>query len=268
MESVRNRVAVITGGASGIGLATAEALAREGAQLVLADIERGALDAAVARIRALGAKAEGVVCDVSDRKSVDALADAAFASMGRVHIVFLNAGVAVSGPVVDMTHEDWRWVIDVDLWGVIHGVESFVRRMVEQREGGHIAATASFAGMVPNIGLGPYCVAKYGVVALMEVLHRELREHGIGASVLCPMRVKTNIDASGRNRQGEYGGPEKQSHPEVDEAQLAGQLIDVAAVGQLVVDGIKRNQLYLFPHPESREFIQRRFQRIDRAFEA
>ena len=268
MESVRNRVAVITGGASGIGLATAEALAREGAHLVLADIERGALDAAVARIRALGAKAEGVICDVSDRKSVEALADAAFASMGGVHIVFLNAGVAVSGPVVDMTHEDWRWVIDVDLWGVIHGVESFSRRMVEQREGGHIAATASFAGMVPNVGLGPYCVAKYGVVALMEVLHRELREHGIGASVLCPMRVRTNIDASGRNRQREYGGPEQQNYPEVDEAQLAGELIDVAAVGRLVVDGIKRNQLYLFPHPESREFIQRRFQRIDRAFES
>ncbi len=268
MEQLRNRVAVITGGASGIGFATAEALAREGTRIVLADIERGALDAAVAKIRALGVKAEGVVCDVSDRKSVDALADAAFEKMGAVHIVFLNAGVAVSGPVTEMTHDDWRWVIDVDLWGVVHGVESFAQRLVEQGEGGHIAATASFAGMVPNIGLGPYCVAKYGVVALMEVLHRELREHGIGTSVLCPMRVQTNIDASGRNRQRDYGGPENQNYPEPDESQMAGRLIPVEGVAQLVVNGIKHNKLYLFPHPEAREFIRRRFQRIDQSFES
>jgi len=142
MEQLANRVAVITGGASGIGFATAEALAREGVRLVLADIERAALDAAVAKLRAQGARAEGVLCDVSDRASVQALADAAFEKMGAVHIVFLNAGVAVSGPVVDMTHDDWRWVIDVDLWGVIHGVESFAQRIVAQGEGGHIAATA------------------------------------------------------------------------------------------------------------------------------
>src|SRR5262252_6197781 len=127
MEQLRDRVAVITGGASGIGFATAEVLAREGARLVIADIERGALDAAVARLRAQGAKAEGVICDVSDRASVSALADAAFEKMGAVHVVFLNAGVAVSGAVVDMTHDDWRCIIDVDLWGVIHGVESFVQ---------------------------------------------------------------------------------------------------------------------------------------------
>ena len=266
MEQLADRVAVITGGASGIGFATAEALAREGAHLVIADIEPSALDAAVGRLRALGARAEGVTCDVSDRASVSALADAAFQRMGAVHIVFLNAGVAVSGPVVEMTHDDWRWVIDVDLWGVIHGVESFVPRLVAQGQGGHIAATASFAGVVPNVGLGPYCVAKYGVVALMEVLHRELRANQIGASVLCPMRVKTNIDASGRNRQRDYGGPEQQNYPEVDESQLAGTLIDVSDVARLVVDGIRRNQLYLFPHPESREFIRRRFERMDQSF--
>ncbi len=266
MEQLRNRVAVITGGGSGIGLATAEALAREGARIVLADIEGKALGAAVERVRKLGVAAEGVVCDVSSLASVERLAETAFEKMGGVHIVFLNAGVAVGGPVSDMTHDDWRWVIDVDLWGVIHGVEAFLPRIIEQGEGGHIAATASFAGMVPNVGLGAYCVAKYGVVALMEVLHRELREHGIGTSVLCPMRVKTNIDASGRNRQSSYGGPEKQNYPEVDESQMAGRQIPVEGVAELVVNGIKRNKLYLFPHDESREFIQRRFKRIDDAF--
>jgi short-subunit dehydrogenase len=110
-------------------------------------------------------------------------------------------------------------------------------------------------------------VAKYGVVALMEVLHRELRGHGIGASVLCPMRVRTNIDASGRNRQAGYGGPEAQNYPKVDESQMAGRVIDVASVASLVVDGIRRNRLYLVTHEESRAMIRRRFERIDRAFE-
>jgi NAD(P)-dependent dehydrogenase (short-subunit alcohol dehydrogenase family) len=167
-----------------------------------------------------------------------------------------------------MTHEDWRWVIDVDLWGVIHGVEAFVPRLVEQGEGGHVLATASFAGLVPNVGLGAYCVAKYGVVALMEVLHRELRANDIGASVLCPMRVRTAIDDSGRNRQADYGGPEAQHYPKVEDGQMAGRVIAVEAVAALVVDGIRRNKLYLLPHEESREMIRRRFARIDRSFEA
>ena len=128
-------------------------------------------------------------------------------------------------------------------------------------------STSSFAGVVPNIGLGAYCVAKYGVVALMEVLQRELRGHGIGTSVLCPMRVRTNIDASGRNRHAEYGGPESQQYPEVDEEQMAGRVIEVEEVARLVVDGIKHNRLYLFPHEETRAFIRKRFDRIDAAFE-
>jgi NADP-dependent 3-hydroxy acid dehydrogenase YdfG len=202
---------VITGGASGIGFASAAALAREGVRLVLADIEAATLAAAAAALRAAGADAIGVITDVTERSAVEALADATWKHYGRADIVFNNAGVAVAGPVTGMTHEDWRWVIDVDLWGVIHGVEAFVPRLVAQRQGGHVLATASFAGLVPNVGLGAYCVAKYGVVALMEVLHRELRAHEIGASVLCPMRVRTAIDDSGRNRQAGYGGPEAQN---------------------------------------------------------
>src|SRR5262245_16846683 len=267
MKDLRGKVAVITGGASGIGFATAEALAREGAKLVLADVEERALDAATAKLRAGGADALGVVTDVASRAAVEALADATWKHYGRADVVFNNAGVAVAGAVTGMTHEDWRWVIDVDLWGVIHGVETFVPRLVEQAEGGHVLATASFAGLVPNIGLGAYCVAKYGVVALMEVLHRELRGHEIGASVLCPMRVRTHIDASGRNRQADYGGPEAQHYPKIEDGQMAGRVIDVAEVAALVVDGIRRNRLYLLPHAESRDMIRRRFERIDRAFE-
>ena len=267
MKDLRGKVAVITGGASGIGFASAEALAREGAKLVLADIEAETLDAAVTKLRTSGADAIGVRTDVTDRKAVEALAEATWKHYGRGDIVFNNAGVAVAGAVASMTHADWRWVIDVDLWGVIHGVEAFVPRLVDQKLGGHVLATASFAGLVPNVGLGAYCVAKYGVVALLEVLHRELRAHEIGASVLCPMRVRTAIDDSGRNRQPDYGGPEAQHYPKLEEGQMAGRVIAVEEVAKLVVDGIRRNRLYLLPHEESRAMIRRRFERIDGAFE-
>ena len=160
MESLSGKGAVVTGGASGIGLETARRLAARGARVVLADIERGALDRAVDELRSNGASAWGVECDVSSLPAVKALADEAFRLLDRVHIVFNNAGVALGGPIASMSHDDWRWIIDVDLWGPIHGVEVFVPRLIDQGEGGHVLFTASFAGLVPNVGLGPYCVAK------------------------------------------------------------------------------------------------------------
>ncbi len=261
--------AVITGGASGIGLATALRLADRGGRIVLADIEAAALDAAVEQLRATGTEAHGVVCDVRSLDEVQALAEEAFRRLGAVHIVFNNAGVAIAGPVAEMTHDDWRWVIDVDLWGPIHGVEAFLPRMIEQGQGGHMLFTSSFAGLVPNIGLGPYCVAKYGVVALAEVLARELREHGIGVSVLCPMRVGTNIFESERNRGAEYGGPEaspQMADPETGGDDLAGRVLPVDGVAAMTVEAILANRLYVLPHEESRTPIRRRFDRIDRDF--
>ena len=270
MDSLEGRGAVVTGGASGIGFATAQELGRRGARVVIADIEAGAIDPAVERLRADGIEAHGVVCDVTSLDAVQSLADQAFDRLGRVHVVFNNAGVAVGGPVADMTHDEWRWVIDVDLWGPIHGVEAFLPRLIEQGEGGHLLFTASFAGLVPNVGLGPYCVAKYGVVALAEVLWRELRPHQIGVSVLCPMRVATNIGNSERNRAAEYGGPrEAVAVPDQDEANadLAGRVLAVESVASLTVDAVVANRLYVLPHEESRASIRRRFERIDRTFE-
>ena len=265
MEDLRGRTAVITGGASGIGLATARLLSGEGVNLVLTDIEKTALDAACDELGATG-----VVADVRDLSAVQFLADTAFETHGRVDIVFNNAGVAVGGPVAEMTHADWKWVIDVDLWGPIHGVEAFLPRMIAQGGGGHLLFTASFAGLVPNIGLGPYCVAKYGVVALAEVIHKELRAHDIGVSVLCPMRVATNIGSSERNRPVELGGPE--ASPRVpdqsdDNPEQAGSVLPVELVAARVIDAITSNWLYILPHPESREFVQRRFARIERAYD-
>ena len=270
MEHLTDKVAVITGGASGIGLATALRLASRGVRLVLADIEESALDRAATRLAAAGTAVEGVVCDVGDLKAVQRLADTAFEKMGAVHIVFHNAGVAVGGPIAEMQHSDWEWTMRVNLWGPIHGVEAFTQRMIAQGQGGHMLFTASFAGLVPNVGLGPYCVSKYGVVALAEVLRRELRAHDIGVSVLCPMRVATNIGHSERNRPDELGGPEA-SPPVLDQGEdnqnLAGRVLGVYDVAVHVVDAIVANRLYILPHEESRTPIRRRFERIDQTFE-
>jgi NAD(P)-dependent dehydrogenase (short-subunit alcohol dehydrogenase family) len=264
------KVAVITGGASGIGFATARALAARGANLVLVDVEAGALERARQTIgNQFAVRVETRVCDVSDYAAMMALAEDVVATLGGVHIVFNNAGVAIGGPIAEMTHDDWRWIIDVDLWGPIHGVEAFLPHLRGSGEGGHMAFTASFAGLVPNVGLGPYCVAKYGVVALAEVLQKELRDEGIGVSVLCPMRVGTNIGGSERNRDVRYGGaatsPAVQDQSEAN-ADLAGRVLDVDAVAAQVVEAMETNRLYVLPHEESREFVARRFARIDRSY--
>jgi NAD(P)-dependent dehydrogenase (short-subunit alcohol dehydrogenase family) len=270
MDDFQGKVAVITGGASGIGLATAKALAREGMHIVVADIEQAAIDRALPEITALGVQALGVRTDVSQLDQVQALADRTWERFGACHVLFNNAGVAVAGPIAEMRHEDWKWVIDVDLWGPIHGVEVFVPRMIAQDQGGHILSTASFAGLVANDGLGVYCVAKYGVVAMMECLYRELSPHGIGASVLCPMRVETNINQSQRNRPAELGGGSPLlpagSGDEEGRSQ-AGRVITVDDVAPMVVRAIRERRLYILTHEESRGFIQSRFRRIDRSFD-
>jgi len=270
MDTLSGRGAVVTGGASGIGFETARRLAAHGSRVVLADLERAALDRAVDTMRSTGAEVWGIECDVSSLSNVQALAEESFRLLGQVHVVFNNAGVAVGGPISEMSHDDWRWIIDVDLWGPIHGVEAFLPRLIEQGQGGHVLFTASFAGLVPNVGLGPYCVAKYGVVALAEVLSREMRQHDIGVSVVCPMRAVTNIGNSERNRGSNYGGPAmspsvQEQGPQNDD--LAGRVIAVETVADMTVDAILNNRLYVLTHEESREPIRRRFERIDRSFD-
>ena len=283
MESFEGRGTVITGGANGIGFATAQEFARRGARVMLGDIDQSALDDAVANLRADGVDAHGVVCDVRKLDDVDRLADEAFRVFGDVHVVFNNAGIAYAGPIVQTSHDDWRFVIDVDLWGPIHGVESFLPRLIAQVARGreeridhssHIVFTSSFAGLIPNVGLGPYCVAKYGVVALAETLAREVRPNGIGVSVLCPMIVETNLLANTeRVRSAEYG-PATPSAAETVEQLASGptaadddSVLNVEDVARLTADAILANRLYVLPHRGSRDSIRRRFERIDRTFE-
>jgi len=274
----------VTGGASGIGFATARELGLRGGRVVIGDVEVPALNQAVEHLRAEGIDVFGVPCDVRSLDQVTHLADEAFRRLSAVHIVFNNAGVALAGPIAAMTHDDWRWVIDVDLWGPIHGVEAFLPRMREQGQGGHMLFTSSFAGLVPNMGLGPYCVAKYGVVALAEVLSRELKADRIGVSVLCPMVVATNIATSERNRSSDYGpqardlplkpppspapspgtsleGPAPLPKPDQD------VVLNVDEVARLTVEAILAERLYILPHQGARGSIRRRFERIESTFE-
>ena len=272
METFEGRGAVITGGASGIGLACAQEFTRRGARVVLADIDQAALDAAVDGLRASGAEAHGVICDVTKLDAVQHLADEAFRLLGEVNLVFNNAGIAYAGAISDITHGDWRWVIDVDLWGPIHGVEAFLPRMIEQGGDRHIMFTSSFAGMVGNAGLGPYCVAKFGVVALAESLSRELKGEGIGVSVLCPMILDTPIMTNSERTRGDDYGARSELKDETVQG-LTGVVtptdvdVQVDDVARLTADAVVANRLYILPHQASRESIRRRFERIDRTFD-
>ncbi|MFQ5699155.1 MAG: SDR family NAD(P)-dependent oxidoreductase [Myxococcota bacterium] len=265
MEELEGRVAVITGGASGIGRAVARRLAREAMRLVLADRDPDGLAEAKRELDKDGADVLTVPTDVGDLEQVRELADRTFDHFGAAHVVFNNAGVAAAGRVWELAHEDWEWMLRVNLWGVIHGVEVFVPRLLEQGQPAHVISTASFAGLVPNFGLGAYCVSKYGVVALMECLARELRGTEIGVSVLCPMMVSTRI--------GEHSSRDRPSTSEPLPETLEpsgrppeGRVLEPEAVAEQVVSAIRRRDLYILTHAEAREPIRRRFERIDRAF--
>ena len=223
MDGFEGRGAVITGGASGIGFATATEFARRGARVVLADVDKPALAQAVTRLHDEEFDAHGVMCDVRHLDEMVHLADEAFRLLGRVDVVFSNAGIVVAGPIAQMTHDDWRWVIDIDLWGSIHAVEAFLPRLLKQGTGGHVAFTASFAGLMPNVGLGAYSVAKYGVVGLAENLAREVKDNGIGVSVLCPMVVETKLLSNSERIMGaDYGLSATGTPALVDYAVAAG----------------------------------------------
>jgi len=193
MRELAGKAAFVTGAASGNGLAMATAFAREGMKVMLADIEGGALDKAVDALRVGGADVHGVVCDVADPASVDRAAEASFRAFGSVHVVCNNAGVAGGGGIDQISVDDWRWVIDVNLIGVVHGIRTFLPHIRAHGEGVHIVNTASMAGMNAGLGVSPYSATKFAVVSLSEGLSAQLAPLGIGVSVLCPSYVRTRI---------------------------------------------------------------------------
>ena len=255
MHSFEGKVAVVTGGASGLGLAMATRFAEAGMNIVLGDIEAEPLAMAEAAIAAKGVKVVAARTDVAKAADVEALADRAFQAFGRVNIVCNNAGVGGSpGAMWELSEADWRWVIDVDLWSVINGVRSFVPRMIASGEEGHVVNTASVAGLISGAVGGPYTVAKFGVVALSEQLYYELGRagHNIAVSVLCPGFVNTNIYDSGRNRQPEYGETNITPTPEAEQRRAMLQhmrhsMMQPAEIGELVFQAVSSKSLYIIP---------------------
>jgi NAD(P)-dependent dehydrogenase (short-subunit alcohol dehydrogenase family) len=266
-DPFRGRVAVITGGAGGIGMALATAMARRGARLVLADLDEGGVADAARALRAQGADVLGVPTDVTDRAQVRALADAAIAHFGAVHIVCNNAGVATVGDVLDATPRDWEFAMGVNFWGVVHGVQTFAPILVEQRAGGHIVNTASMAGLVGMQWLGIYCASKFAVVGLTESLHRELRAAGVGVSVLCPMVVDTKINENSIRMRPDRLRNDTVSATPTEAGSLVGGTVTADEVARRTVRGIERGDFYILTHPEQRELLRRRAARLDRMFE-
>jgi NAD(P)-dependent dehydrogenase (short-subunit alcohol dehydrogenase family) len=259
---LRGKTSVVTGGASGIGRALALRFAREGANVVVADLDAAGMEAVAAEARGLGVKALTVRADVSELGQVEALAARAFETFGAVHVLCNNAGVAAWGGLESATHRDWQWVLGVNLWGVIHGVEAFVPRMIARGEPGHIVNTASMAGLVASKGLGVYNTSKYAVVGLSETLAKDLKPYRIGVSVLCPMGVETRIRQSERNRPAALrneraGGGEP--------VELIGRYLAPETVADMVLAAVRANELYVITHDEALEPLRRRAERLERA---
>ncbi len=265
MEDLLGKVAVVTGAASGIGLALTRALLAQGAKVVMADIEVDALEAASV---GLGSDAEvlTMVCDVSDPVQVEALRDAAVARFGTVHVVVNNAGVSSAGPVWTQSLEDWQWVLGVNLYGVVNGIRTFAPLLIEQGEG-HIVNTASMAGLTSPPFMSTYNVSKHAVVTLSETLFADLAlagASGVGVSVLCPGWVRTRIHEAARNRPGSPA-------PDVDGptagfGDFVGALIadglDPDDVADQVIDAILTRRFYILTHPDWMPMITGRVDRI------
>jgi NAD(P)-dependent dehydrogenase (short-subunit alcohol dehydrogenase family) len=261
VESFKDKVAVVTGGGSGIGRAMALALAREGARVVLADLDEAAMDGVARQARGHGVETLAVRTDVTELAQVQALAERAWKAFGAVHVLCNNAGVAAWGGLEKATHRDWQWVLGVNLWGVIHGIEAFVPRMIAGGQRGHIVNTASMAGLIASQGLGVYNTSKYAVVGLSETLAKDLKPHGIGVSVLCPMGVETRIRESERSRPAALRN-DAAAEPAVE---LIGRYLAPDTVAGMVLDAVRRGELYVITHDEGLEPLRRRFDRMQQS---
>jgi NAD(P)-dependent dehydrogenase (short-subunit alcohol dehydrogenase family) len=270
MLELREGTAVITGAASGIGRALAERAAADGMNVVLADVdEEGAGEVAAGLQGAPDGGVEVVRCDVSDADAVTALADRAYERFGSVELLCNNAGVGGGGRVADLDRKDWEWVLGVNLWGVIHGVTTFLPRMLEAGSPAHIVNTASMAGFFATAGMAPYAVSKFGVVALSESMRAELAGSPVGVSVLCPGWVSTRIHESDRNRPAELAvAREPAAAPEDVEAmrdairQVIEGGLPPSSVADLVFDAVEADRFWIFTHPEMVEATTMRQQEV------
>jgi len=263
MKVLRGKVAVVTGAASGIGRGMAEAFLANGMTVVLADVEASALAATASELESRG---EIFVqqTDVSSPEAVEALAERVWKEFGTAHVLCNNAGVAVLKSVDDTSLADWRWTLDVNLWGVVHGIRSFLPRMRAQGEG-HIVNTASMAGVLSNPMNAAYQASKQAVVALSEGLAQELRAEAANlcVSIVCPAFVRTEISQAERNRPGRKEAYEPVAYAEDDPRALLQRIgMDPLEVGRMVVEAIREERFYVFTHPEWKPLVLERFEAI------
>jgi NAD(P)-dependent dehydrogenase (short-subunit alcohol dehydrogenase family) len=268
MRDLAGKTAFVTGGASGIGFALGAAFAQAGMKVMLADIETDALAEAVKSLHDFGPNVRGVACDVADPVSVERAAKASYQAFGNVHVVCNNAGVAAAGGIDNISLDNWRWVLDVNLMGVLHGIRTFLPHIRAHGEGGHIVNTASMAGMNSGLGFSPYVASKFAVVGMSEGLATQLKPFAIGVTVLCPGYVRTRIGESGRNRPQRYGAtqtPDPASPAGLLLAQISERLqsgLDPLDVASRVLAAIREDELYVFTHPEMRAELEDRFAAI------
>ncbi|MFT5642653.1 MAG: NAD(P)-dependent dehydrogenase (short-subunit alcohol dehydrogenase family) [Janthinobacterium sp.] len=274
MKNFAGKVAVITGGASGLGRELASQAARFGMKLVLADIQADALEQARSELAAEGADVIALTCDVRSSAQVQALADAAIEKFGAVHLMFNNAGVGSGGLVWENTEADWEWVLGVNLWGVVHGVRIFTKLMLECAKKdsayeGHIVNTASMAGLLNAPAMGVYNVSKHAVVSLSETLHHDLQlvDAPIGTSVLCPYFVPTGISASHRNRPDdvrmrEHPTSSQRAAQALTEKAVSSGKVSAAQVAALTFDAIRDGQFYIYSHPGALDNVRQRMDDI------
>ena len=267
MKDLVGKTAVVTGGASGIGRALVDRFAAEDMNVVVADIDPAAAEATAAELVGAGGRAVGIRTDVSRLDDIRALAEATVDSFGAVHIVCNNAGVVIGGRVEDLTDDEWRWVIDVDLWGAINGIRVFLP-LIEAQGAGHLLSTSSTSGLVAPPFIAPYSVAKAGVITLMEAVRRELdaRQSPVGASVLVPGPVDTPLLSSQHNRPDTLtqrsDTPEGRAFSSSSASYLATAGKDPAAVAALVVAAIRANRFWILTHPEWTDILRRRVDAI------
>lgn len=262
MRELAGRAAFVTGGASGLGLAMARAFAEAGVKVMVADIDEEVLAGAVEGLQPIGPEIRGVVCDVADPASVDRAAEAAFGAFGNIHILCNNAGVNADGNIGNISLRNWRWLFDVNVMGVVHGLRAFVPHMRAHGEGGHIVNTGSMSGITNNWDrVAPYPASKFAVVGMSEGLAIELKPFGIGVSVLCPGQLETNLGQSGTHRQERYGGPMPRRNIKPK------QRTDPSIVAERVLEAIRNDELYIFTHPATRRRVVQRFRAILAAYD-
>lgn len=263
MRELTGRTAVITGGASGIGLAMARAFGERGMRLVLADVQADALERATEGLRANGVEAIGVTTDVTDYDSVQSLAAASNEHFGAVHVLVNNAGVSITGPIWELTLDDWRWVHDVNVWGVIHGIKAFVPALIAHGEPAHVINTASLAAFSGTGDHSPYCSSKAAVLSISQSLYSELRawDTRVGVSVVCPGMVDTRIHESWRNRpEGDVPWSDREWNDERHQAgsdAFQGSGVPPEEIARLTLEALTEDRFYVFNGPSWPDYLRR-----------